>query len=84
MASVFSVARPLFTNSRVVRTLFGRFGVFLVFACLGDFYYNYLGGTLQTGSWYEAIWTALNIVPIVIVGTWDHEKIENSNVRPLL
>jgi len=41
-------------------------------------------GTLQTGSWYEAIWTALNIIPIVIVGTWDPEKIENTNVRPLL
>ena len=81
MASVF-LLRAAFTNSRVVRTLFGRFGVFLVFACLGDFYYNYLGGTLQAGSWYEVIWTVLNIIPIVIVGTWDHEKIENSNVRP--
>jgi signal transduction histidine kinase len=67
----------------VVRILFGRFGVFLVFACLGDFYYNYLGGTLQTGSWYEAIWTVLNIIPIVIVGTWDPKEIENTNVRPL-
>src|SRR5439155_1106569 len=81
MASVF-LLRAAFTNSRVVRTLFGRFGVFLIFACLGDFYYNYLGGTLQTGSWYEAIWTVLNIIPIVIVGTWDPEKIENTNVRP--
>ena len=82
MASVF-LLRAAFTNSRVVRTLFGRFGVFLVFACLGDFYYNYLGGTLQTGSWYEVIWTVLNIIPIGIVGTWDPEKIENTNVRPL-
>src|SRR5882724_9982834 len=81
MAFVF-LLRAAFTNSRVVRTLFGRFGVFLVFVCLGDFYYNYLGGTLQTGSWYEAIWTVLNIIPIVIVGTWDPEKIENTNVRP--
>jgi len=82
MASVF-LLRAAFTNSRVVRTLFGRFGVFLVLACLGDFYYNYLGGTLQAGSWYEVIWTVLNIIPIVIVGTWDPGKLENTNVRPL-
>jgi len=82
MASVF-LLRAAFTNSRVVRTLFGRFGIFLVFVCLGDFYYNYLGGTLQTGSWYEIIWTALNIFPIVIAGTWDQSKIEQTNVRPL-
>jgi len=82
MAVVF-LLRAAFTNSRVARTLFGRFGVFLVFVCLGDFYYNYLGGTLQTGSWYEIIWTALNIFPIVIAGTWDQSKIERANVRPL-
>src|SRR5438128_1091128 len=82
MASVF-LLRTAFTNSRVARTLFGRFSVFLVFVCLGDFYYNYLGGTLQTGSWYEIIWTALNIFPIVIAGTWDQSKIDKTNVRPL-
>jgi len=82
MAVVF-LLRAAFTNSRVARTLFGRFGVFLVFVCLGDFYYNYLGGTLQTGSWYEIIWTGLNIFPIVIAGTWDQSKIERANVRPL-
>jgi signal transduction histidine kinase/CheY-like chemotaxis protein len=82
MASVF-LLRTAFTNSRVARTLFGRFGVFLVFVCLGDFCYNYLGGTLQTGSWYEVVWTALNIFPIVIAGTWDQSKIEKTNVRPL-
>ena len=82
MASVF-LLRTAFTNSRVARTLFGRFGVFLVFVCIGDFCYNYLGGTLQTGSWYEIIWTALNIFPIVIAGTWDQSKIEKTNVRPL-
>jgi len=83
MASIF-LLRAAFTNSRVVRTLFGRFGIFLVLVCAGDFYYNYLGGTLQTGSWYELIWTALNLLPIVIAGTWDQGRIENTNVRPLL
>jgi len=82
MACIF-LLRAAFTNSRVVRTLFGRIGVFLVLVCLGDFYYNYLGGTLQAGSWYEIIWTFLNLCPIVIAGTWDQSKIEKSEVRPL-
>ena len=82
LACIF-LLRAAFTNSRIVRTLFGRIGVFLVLACLGDFYYNYLGGTLQTGSWYETIWTFLNLCPIVIAGTWDQSKIEKTSVRPL-
>jgi len=82
MACIF-LLRAAFTNSRVVRTLFGRIGVFLVLVCLGDFYYNYLGGTLQAGSWYEIIWTFLNLCPIVIAATWDQSRIEKSEVRPL-
>ena len=76
MAAIF-LLRATLTNSRVVRTLFGRIGIFLVFACLGDFYYNYLGATLQTGSWYEFIWTALSVMPVVIAGTWNQEKVES-------
>ena len=82
MASIF-LLRSAFTNSRVVRILFGRIGVFLFLVCLGDFYYNYLGGTLKAGSWYEIIWTSLNIFPIIIAGTWDQSRVEKTNVRPL-
>jgi signal transduction histidine kinase len=82
MLSIF-LLRAALTNSPVVRALFGRIGIFLVFVCAGDFYYNYLGATLQTGSWYEVIWTFLNIVPIVIAGTWDQEKVEKARGRML-
>ncbi|HWZ98632.1 MAG TPA: ATP-binding protein [Candidatus Dormibacteraeota bacterium] len=82
MAAIF-LLRSALTNSPVVRALFGRIGVFLVLVCLGDFYYNYLGATLQAGSWYEVIWTVLNVCPIVIAGTWDQEKIEKAPNRRL-
>ena len=82
MAAIF-LLRAAFTNSRVVRTLFGRIGLFLVLVCFGDFFYNYLGATLQAGSWYEAIWTFLNLCPIVIAGTWNQSKIDKSPTRPL-
>ena len=82
MASIFLLRAGL-TNSRVIRTLFGRIGFFLVAACLGDFFYNYMGATLQAGSWYEVVWTFLNVCPIVIAATWNQSRIEKSPVRPL-
>jgi two-component system, cell cycle sensor histidine kinase and response regulator CckA len=82
MAAIF-LLRAALTNSPVVRALFGRIGIFLVLACLGDFYYNYLGATLTAGSWYESIWTFLNICPIVIAATWDQEKVERTPGRKL-
>jgi signal transduction histidine kinase/CheY-like chemotaxis protein len=78
MAVIF-LLRSALTNSPVVRALFGRIGTFLVLVCLGDFYYNYLGATLQAGSWYEVIWAFLTICPIVIAGTWNQEKIEKTS-----
>lgn len=82
MAAIF-LLRSVLTNSPVIRALFGRIGIFLVLACLGDFYYNYLGATLQAGSWYETIWTFLNICPILIAATWDQEKVERTPARKL-
>ena len=82
MATIF-LLRSVLTNSPVIRALFGRIGIFLVLACLGDFYYNYLGATLQAGSWYESIWTFLNICPIVIAATWDQGKVERTPTRKL-
>jgi len=82
MAAIF-LLRSALTNSPVIRALFGRIGIFLVLVCLGDFYYNYLGATLQAGSWYETIWAFLNICPIVIAATWDQEKVERTPARKL-
>jgi signal transduction histidine kinase/ActR/RegA family two-component response regulator len=81
LASIF-LLRAALSNSPIVRALFGRVGFFLVFACLGDFYYNYLGATLQVGSWYEVVWTILSLAPLVIAATWDQQKIEKSPYHP--
>ena len=81
MAAAF-LLRSALTNSPVIRVLFGRIGLFLVFVVAGDFYYNYLGATLQTGSWYEIVWTLLGIVPIVLALTWDETSFANSGSLP--
>jgi len=83
MAGTF-LLRAVLADSRIVRALFGRVGVFLLVCGAGDFYYDYLGATLQTGSWFEIIWTILAIVPIVIAATWDESKLELTAVpRPI-
>lgn len=81
MAATF-LLRSALANSPVVRALFGRIGLFLVFVVAGDFYYNYLGATLQTGSWYEIVWTLLAIVPIVLAVTWDESRFEDAGSLP--
>jgi len=78
MAGTF-LLRAALSNSPTVRALFGRVGLFLLFAGAGDFYYNYLGTTLPNGSWYELVWTLLAIAPIVIAVTWDEAAIEASS-----
>lgn len=81
MAAVF-LLRSVLTNSPVVRALFGRIGLFLVFVGLGDFYYNFLGTNLQTGSWYEVIWTLLDIAPIAIAATWNETEVRKTAAKP--
>jgi len=81
MAATF-LLRSALTNSPVIRALFGRIGLFLVFVVAGDFYYNYLGATLQTGSWYEIVWTLLGIAPIVLAVTWDETTLANTGSLP--
>ncbi|HUL76163.1 MAG TPA: ATP-binding protein [Vicinamibacteria bacterium] len=81
MAGTF-LLRAAVSDSRIVRALFGRVGLFLVLACAGDFYFNYLGAALPNGSWYEVVWTLLAIVPIVIAATWNEAAIEASADGP--
>ena len=62
--------RSTLTNSRVVRSLFGKIGFFLTLVCIADFCNNYYLKSPDPGTPYEIVWTLLNIVPIVIAGTW--------------
>lgn len=77
MAVAF-LLRGVLTDSRLIRALFGRIGLFLLCACAGDLYYNYLGATLLTGSWFEIVWCILSTMPIVIAGTWDETTLEKA------
>jgi diguanylate cyclase (GGDEF)-like protein len=65
------VLRGAVTRSRDAQVLFGRMGIFLaVSGCVDALYYYGPGQGLKTGAWFDLLWSALLVIPIVIVTTW--------------
>jgi diguanylate cyclase (GGDEF)-like protein len=78
------VLRGAVSRVRDVRVLFGRMGIFLVFSGGVDALYYYGPGRgLNTGAWFDLLWSGLLVVPIVIVATWKQaEAPEHSFEQP--
>jgi diguanylate cyclase (GGDEF)-like protein len=71
LVAVAFILRALVTRSRDVRVLFGRFGVFLAMSGGVDLLYYYgPGRRLKTGEWFDLLWSALLIVPMILAVTW--------------
>lgn len=65
------VLRGAISRSRDARSLFGRMGIFLaVSGCVDALYYYGPGQGLRTGAWFDLLWSALLVIPTVIVSTW--------------
>jgi diguanylate cyclase (GGDEF)-like protein len=65
------VLRGLMSHSRDARSLFGRMGIFLALSgCVDAIYYYGPGRGLLTGAWFDLLWSALLIVPMLIAVTW--------------
>jgi diguanylate cyclase (GGDEF)-like protein len=63
--------RAVVTHSRDAKSLFGRMGVFLALSGAVDaFYYYGPGRNLRTGAWFDLLWSAVLIVPLLIAVTW--------------
>ncbi len=63
--------RAAVTHSRDCRALFGRWGIFLAFSGLMDALYYYgPGRNLAAGAWFDLLWSAGLVVPILIATTW--------------
>jgi PAS domain S-box-containing protein len=62
--------RSVLTNSATVRSLFGRVGVFLFLSSLADLYFSYPGMNLNSGDWYDLVWSSLLLLPIAIADGW--------------
>jgi two-component system, cell cycle sensor histidine kinase and response regulator CckA len=58
--------RSAFTNSKTVRSLFGRMGLFLLLSGTADLYFSFPGTNLTSGDWYDLVWSSLLLLPIAI------------------
>ncbi len=67
--------RAAFTRSRDVRALFGRMGIFLALSgCVDAMYYYGPGRTLNPGTWFDLLCSALLVIPTWIAATWKQEE----------
>src|SRR5216110_38428 len=66
------VLRAVLTKSRLVKSLFGRMAIFLVFFGIGDslFVYAQTWQGLQFGTWYELLWTIPRMVMVWLATSW--------------
>ena len=65
------VLRAVTSRSRDARALFGRVGIFLALSgCVDALYFYGPGRGLKTGAWFDLLWSALLVVPLVIACTW--------------
>jgi len=63
--------RALFTRHRVPRALFGRFGALLFLAGVVDAMYYYGPGRgLNTGAWFDLLWSSMLLIPLALAATW--------------
>ena len=66
--------RALLTRSGVVRALFGRMLLYLLLGSIADTYTNYPGRVLETGGWFDIVWSILLVAPLLIASTWNKSE----------
>jgi diguanylate cyclase (GGDEF)-like protein/PAS domain S-box-containing protein len=74
--------RALLANSRAVRSLFWRMGVFLILSGIADSYALNPQQDLQPGGWFDLIWSILLAIPILIAATWKRADDGESDGSP--
>ena len=83
VVAVAFILRAFVTPSGDVRTLFGRFGAFLILSGLVDAFYFYgVGPSLKTGTSFDLLWSALLLFPAFIAVTWKQAEAPALEVAP--
>jgi diguanylate cyclase (GGDEF)-like protein/PAS domain S-box-containing protein len=76
------VIRAFLTKSVAVRSLFGRMALFLTLSGIADSYSLNPEHDLQSGGWFDLIWTGLLAIPILIAATWKGTNDSESDASP--
>jgi diguanylate cyclase (GGDEF)-like protein len=71
LVAVAFILRARSSHSSVVRSLFGRMGIFLLVSGVVDALYYYGPGSgLKTGAWFDALWSALLVMALWICASF--------------
>jgi len=77
------VLRSVTSRSRDARALFGRVGIFLALSgCVDALYFYGPGRGLKTGAWFDLLWSALLVIPLVIACTWRQAESPSYPIEP--
>ncbi|HET7891967.1 MAG TPA: GGDEF domain-containing protein [Candidatus Sulfotelmatobacter sp.] len=77
------ILRGAVSRSRDARYLFGRMGIFLLLSGAVDALYDYGPGRgLHTGAWFDLLWSAVLVVPTVIVISWKQAEAPDPSLEP--
>ena len=76
--------RGLCSRRQVVRSFFVRMALFLLLSGLANSYALNPKRNLQSGGWFDLIWSALLAIPIVIASTWKggDQTLKDASVEP--
>ena len=71
------------SRSGDARTLFGRIGIFLALSgCVDALYFYGPGRGLKTGAWFDLLWSALLVLPLVFATTWKQAESSLYSIEP--
>jgi signal transduction histidine kinase/ActR/RegA family two-component response regulator len=62
--------RASLSKSSAVKSLFRPFGLYFLADSVANLYYEYPGVNLDTGMWFDLVWSLMLIVPLLIAATW--------------
>ena len=75
--------RAVTTHSHDARILFRRFGIFLAISgCVDALYYYGPGHGLVVGAWFDLLWSALLIVPMILATVWNQAESPEVSLEP--
>lgn len=77
------ILRGVTAHSRDARSLFRRFGIFLAVSGTADALYYYgPGRRLVAGAWFDILWSALLLAPMVLATTWKQVESPEPPLEP--
>ncbi|HZP00095.1 MAG TPA: GGDEF domain-containing protein [Terriglobia bacterium] len=77
------ILRAIITRSRDTRVLFGRMGAFLFLSgAIDALYYYGPGRGLKTGAWFDLLWSALLVLPMIIANIWRQTEAPEIALEP--